>query len=129
MASPYLHAAYKDIAVADILTTVAAANTLVPAELGKIYKIVDVTVKAIGGNAGGSTALLVGAGTEVAWQMTTTDVDQNVINLTNSANVTATHVGHWAPANTAIAILRTGTVTTTATSIQVTVYYVEQGGN
>jgi hypothetical protein len=129
MASPYLHAAYKDIAVADILTTVAAANTLVPAELGKRYKIVNVTVKAIGGNAGGSTALLVGAGTEVAWQMTTTDVDQNVINLTNSANVTATHVGHWAPANTAIAILRTGTVTTTATSIQVTVYYVEQGGN
>ena len=129
MASPYLHAAYKDIAVADILTTVAAANTLVPDELGKRYKIVAVTVKAIGGNAGGSTALLVGVGTEVAWQMTTTDVDQNVINLTNSANVTATHVGHWAPANTAIAILRTGTVTTTATSIQVTVYYVEQGGN
>jgi len=129
MASPYLHVAYKDIAVADILTTVGSANTLVPAELGKRYKIVDVTVRCMGGDAGGSTTLLVGAGTEVAWQMTTTDLNENIITLTNSANVTATHVGHWAPANTAIAMLRTGTVTTTATSIQVTVYYIEQGGN
>jgi len=128
MAFAHLHCKSGTIAVADILTTVAAANTIVAAEKSKRFKVVDVAVRSQG-NADGSTAILVGPIGEVAWQMTTTDMDNLVINRTDSANVTATHLGHWSPADVPIAMLRTGTVTTTATTIDYWVYYLVEGGN
>ena len=128
MAFAQLHCKSGTIAVADILTTVASANTIVAAEKSKRFKVVDVAVRSQG-NADGSTAILVGPVGEVAWQMTTTDMDNLVINRTDSANVTATHLGHWSPADVPIAMLRTGTVTTTATTIDYWVYYLVEGGN
>ena len=128
MAFAHLHCKSGTIAVSDILTTVAAANTIVAAEKSKRFKVVDVAVRSQG-NADGSTAILVGPIGEVAWQMTTTDMDNLVINRADSANVTATHLGHWSPADTAIAMVRTGTVTTTATTIDYWVYYLVEGGN
>lgn len=128
MAYARLHCKSGSIAVADILATAAAANTIVAADKSKRFKIVDVDVRSQG-NADGSTAILVGAGAEVAWQMTTTDMDNLVINRCDSANVTATHLGHWTPADVPIAMLRTGTVTTTATTIDYVVYYLVEGGN
>jgi hypothetical protein len=129
MAFPHVHCKSGSIAVADILTTVAAANTIVAADPSKRFCIVDVEVRAIGGAADGSTTLRVVAGTEIAWQMTTTDADEGVINRADSANVTATHLGHWAPGDTAIAMIRTGTVTTTATYIDYVVWYLVEGCN
>ena len=129
MAFPRLHAKTKKIAVADILTTVTAPNTLVPADHSKRYKIVDVAVRAIGGNAAGSTTLQVTNGVEVAWSITTTDLDENVIKLPESTNVTATHLGHWGLGNKPIGLIRTGTVTTTATHVEATVYYLVEGCN
>jgi len=128
MAYASLHCKSGTIAVGDILTTVAAANTIVPAEKSKRFKVVDVAVRSQG-NADGSTAILVGPIGEVAWQMTTTDMDNLVINRSDSASVTATHLGHWSPADVPIAMLRTGTVTTTATTIDYWVYYLVEGGN
>jgi hypothetical protein len=128
MAYPRVHCKTGTIAVADILTTVAAANTIVAADPSKRYKAVGVWVRSQG-NADGSTAILVGAGAEVAWQMTTTDMDNLVINRADSANVTATHLGHWGLADTPISMLRTGTVTTTATTIDYTVWYLVEGAN
>ena len=129
MAFPRLHAKYKKIAVADILTTVTAPNTLVAADPSKRYKIVDVMVRSIGGDAAGSTTLQVTNGVEVAWSITTTNLDENVIKLPESTNITATHLGHWGNGNKPIALIRTGTVTTTATHIEVTVYYLVAGCN
>ena len=129
MAFPRLHAKTKKVAVADILTTVAAASTLVAADNSKRYKIVDVAVRAIGGNAAGSTTLQVTNGLEVAWSITTTDLDEGVVKRPDSTNVTATHLGHWSVGNTPIALLRTGTVTTTATYIDVVVWYLVEGCN
>jgi len=128
MAFPRVFCKSGTIAVADILTTATAPNTIVAADPSKRYKIVDVDVRSQG-NADGSTAILVGAGAEVAWQMTTTDMDNLVINRADSANVTATHLGHWSLANTPVSMLRTGTVTTTATTIDYVVWYLVEGGN
>lgn len=138
MAQVHLHTALKSVAVADITTTLTAANTLVPSVPGKRYCIVDYTLRAIGGNAGGSTTLQIVNGAEVACSMGTTDVDQNVINRPESANVTATHLGHWGVGGAstsakdvtgAIGIIRTGTVTTGASGIEVMVHYLVEGCN
>jgi hypothetical protein len=128
MAFSSLHCKSGTIAVADILTTVAAANTIVPAEKGKRFKIVDVVVRSQG-NADGSTTIRVVAGATIYWQMTTTDMDNLVINRSDSANVTSTSLGAWSVADVAIAMIRTGTVTTTATTIDYVVYYLVEGGN
>lgn len=129
MAYKRLHAKTGSIAVGDILTTVAGKNTIIPANPSKRYKIVDVDVWCIGGDAGGSTTLQVINGTEVAWSIGTTNLDENVIKRTDSTNVTATHVGHWGLGSTPIALIRTGTVTTTATYINYVVYYIVEGAN
>ena len=129
MAFPRVHCKSAQIAVADILTTATAPNTLVPADVSKRYKIVDCWVRAIGGDAAGSTTLLVSAGVEVAFTITTTNLDEGVIKRPDSTNVTATHLGHWSVGNTPIALLRTGTVTTTATYIDVVVWYLVEGCN
>jgi hypothetical protein len=128
MAFPRLHTASGSIAVGDITTTVTALNTIVPAAHGKRYKVVDVAVRSQG-NADGSTLIKVIAGAKVYWQMTTTDLDNGVINRADSAGVTATDLGAWSVGNVPIAMVRTGTVTTTATTIDYFVHYLVEGGN
>ena len=129
MALPRLHCVSGAVDVADILTTVAAANTLVKADKSKRYKIVDVNIRAIGGDAAASTTIQVTNGVEVAWSAGTTDIDEDVIMRADTANVTATHLGHWGAADTPIALIRTGIETTTAVTIDYVVYYLVEGCN
>ena len=129
MAFPRLHCVSGAVDVADILTTVAAANTLVKADKSKRYKIVDVELRAIGGDAAASTTIQVTNGVEVAWAATTTNVDEDVIMRADTTNVNATHLGHWGEGDTPIALIRTGIETATATSIDYVVHYLVEDCN
>ncbi len=129
MAFLRLHTVSKSVAAADVTTAVTSANTLVPADVSKRYKITDVTVRAIGGDTAGATLINVQCGTNVAWSAAVANIDENVINLTNSANVTATYVGAWSPGNTPIAIVRTGNAVSGTTSFDVIVSYLVEGCN
>jgi hypothetical protein len=129
MAFSTLHTVFKNVLAEDVLTTVTSKNTLVPADPSKRYKITDVTVRAIGGDTGGATLINVQCGTNIAWSAAVANIDENVVNLTNSANVTATYVGAWSPGNTPIAIVRTGNAVSGTTSFDVVVNYIVEGGN
>ena len=129
MALPRLHCVSGAIDVADITVAVTAANTIVAADTSKRYKVVDVDVRAIGGDAGGSTAIFVMNGTKVPWTAATTNIDEGVIMRSDTTNVTATDLGAWGEGDSAISMIRSGTVTTTATSLDYVVWYLVEGCN
>jgi len=124
-AFPKVRVAFGNLTLAQVNANSRAGTVIVPGSAGRTIKVVDAWFRALGGNAGGATAVVLEdtAGTDIV-STTQGALTQNALVRAGAANSTATGVGTYSGKDKGLRIGCTvGDLTTCSGGIDYCVLY------